>query len=187
MSGTWTANLSDVLRGMMQLLPRGPVWSRELARRANLLLAGLAEEHVRYRLRANELLDEAYPPTSSELLPEWRRVFGLPEFTYFPTVEADQQAEVEAKMLSAPGGQSAVYFAALAVRLGCAGAAVADGPGEFQWTLTLPSDCTRACCTSSCDAALVEFTTADGRRTAQAATAYKPAHTHIFFDGGIAP
>ena len=187
MAGTWTATLGDVLRGMLQLLPRGPVWSRELARRANLLMAGLAEEHVRFRNRANDLLDEAYPPTSSELLPEWRRVFGLPEFTYYPTAEADQQAEVEAKMLSSPGGQSDAYFTALAIRMGCAGATVDDGPGEFQWTLALPSDCTRACCTSSCDAALVEFTTAAGRRVAAAATSYKPAHTHIFFDGGIAP
>jgi uncharacterized protein YmfQ (DUF2313 family) len=150
------------------------------------LLGGIADELGRVHVRLNDLAREAVPATTSELLDEWETAAGLPEFGYIPTTDDDRRATLIGK-LSARGGASAGYFEGLAESYGATPpVAVTDGPGTHEWTINLPGDVTRACCTSPCDAALVEFTTPAGERVGRALNHYKPAHTRIFWDGGTA-
>lgn len=82
-------------------------------------MLGLAQSYARSNARANYLLQDAFPATAAELLPEWEEALGLPDSCYrssFSTV-ADRQGQVVAKLTSS-GGQSVPFFIAYAAKLG---------------------------------------------------------------------
>lgn len=117
----------------------------------------LAQELVRVDERGAELVTEAYPRTTVELLPDWERVTGLPDpCNTAEQTTAERQAALQVR-LTARGGQSRAYFIGLAATLG------------FDITITEfePADCTSACdstlwtdeatvadCESACNASL---------------------------------
>lgn len=184
---------------LLRKLPPGVLWAQQRLvtgatyvdglpvplTRFSRLLMGAAGELARVHNRLNDLFRESRPSTTTELLSEWEVEYGLPEFGYLPTTIADRQAALVGKF-SATGGASRGYFEGLAESYG-ADAVVSTGPWPHWWTVSMQDDCMRACCTSSCNAALVEFTTPAGARVAHAFTAYGPASNPIFWDGAIAP
>lgn len=186
--GIWTSTAADWKRILYGLLPEGVVWTQEEARRLTRLIAGISDEFVRVHTRAGtDMMDEADPQTTTEMLEDWERVCGLPEFGHVPTAVADRR-EVLLGKLAAQGGCSLDYFQDLAESYGATGVTTSDGWRILVWTVEMQAgDLLRACCTSSCDAALVEFLTPVADRIARAFTHYKPSHTAIFWDGGIAP
>lgn len=112
---------ADYLSQMQALLPQGPAWPREPAALLTRLLDAFADEFARIDARADQLIDEADPRTTYELLADWERVTGLPgtcallagiDFT------VEQRRAALVTKLTERGGQSRAYFIALAARLG---------------------------------------------------------------------
>lgn len=81
-------------------------------------LEGFAPSYVRQNARDNQLLVDAFPVTTTELLPEWEETLGLPDpcAGEAPTTAA-RRAQVIAR-IKALGGQSEAYFIAFAASLG---------------------------------------------------------------------
>ncbi|MDA8230139.1 MAG: DUF2313 domain-containing protein [Magnetospirillum sp.] len=74
---TFTA--ADYLSALQALMPRGRVWPREADAVMTLALAGLAPVYERSGTRAAQVMAEAFPPSTYELLPEWESSLGLPD------------------------------------------------------------------------------------------------------------
>lgn len=108
----------DFLRAFMSLLPRGRVWSRDVSSVQSRALLGLVTIYEDSTARANQLLVDAFPGSTYELLPEWELTLGLPDPCAGPepTIQA-RRAQVVAR-LTATGGQSIPYFTGLAKSLG---------------------------------------------------------------------
>ncbi len=102
----------------MSLLPRGRVWSRDVSSVQSRALLGLVTIYEDSTARANQLLVDAFPGSTYELLPEWELTLGLPDPCAgpAPTIQA-RRAQVVAR-LTAAGGQSIPYFTGLAKSLG---------------------------------------------------------------------
>lgn len=191
---------SDYWRAILRAAPRGVLWRQQGVLTTatygdglrvprtwvGRLLLGLADELARLHVRLCDLFREARPQTMTELLDEAEEAWGLPEFGYEPATNADRRAALAGKVASL-GGQSALYFEGLARSYGAV-VDCYDGPWDHWWTAEgAGGSILRACCTSSCTAALVEFVTEPAKRVGGAFTHYKPAQTAIFWDGGCAP
>ena len=179
MGRIWIATSEDFLRVLQGLLPRGLIWTREPGRRLTRLLLGMADEFARAHNRAADLVEEADPQTTTAagLLSDWERVLRLPEAGYIPTGETDRRAVVCGK-LSARGGQSLIYFKALATTLGATDVDAIDGPFPYVWTVSLPDNMTRFRAGSACGTPLVTFDEV-AQRIKWFFEKYKPAHTAI--------
>ena len=99
-----------------------------------------------------------------------------------PGTDDERRETLRGKLALAPGGQSCAWWEFVATQYGVASVDVTDGPHVLEFTVDLGTDCTRATCTSDCDAALVEFTS-DGTRAARVIDHYHPAGTRIFWEG----
>lgn len=109
------ATAADYEQLLLKHLPRGPAWPEQ-----NNLLAGLAQELARAHGRLLDLIDEADPRTTVELLPEWERMAGLPDSCVPTESTIDQRRQALVSRLTNLGGQSRQYFIELAARLGYA-------------------------------------------------------------------
>lgn len=108
----------EYLRQLQALLPRGAAWAREPGAVLTNLLGGLAEEFARVDLRGDQLIDEADPRTTSELLVDWERVAGLPDTCVVAAQGTQQRRNALLARLTNTGGQSRAYFIALLASLG---------------------------------------------------------------------
>lgn len=109
---------ADYLAALQALMPRGRVWPRDGAAVMTKVLAGLTPAYERQNARSNNLLVDAFPTTTIELLPEWEETLGLPDpcAGIAPSIDA-RRAQVIAR-IKATGGQSVAYFIAYALALG---------------------------------------------------------------------
>ena len=108
----------DYRGALLQLLPPGPAWSRDPTAPLGLLLHALSEELARVEERLHDLVDESDPRTTSELLDDWERAWGLPDpCGATPTTEAERQAALTARVIST-GGQNPAYIIEVAAALG---------------------------------------------------------------------
>ena len=179
--GIWTATADSYLRILRDAGAHGVIWTRDPARRLTKLLQGLADELVRVHNRAGQLMEEADPQTTSELLSDWERVTGLPECpTYAPTAEADRRAELVAK-LSAYGSPAADYFIGLATTIGATLTITDLWPIGWPnvWEAKTP-EVTRFHAGSAAGDPLIEWT-ALGQRLRCLLVKYKPEHTRIWW------
>jgi uncharacterized protein YmfQ (DUF2313 family) len=112
---------ADYLAQLQALLPQGPAWPREADAALTQLLAAWADELARVDGRAADLIEEADPRTTAELLADWERVAGLPDACVAAlagTQTTAQRRAVLVAKLTTIGGQSAAYFIDLAASLG---------------------------------------------------------------------
>ena len=105
---------TDYLRSLQALLPHGRAWSRDDDTVLTQLLAAFATEFARVDARAMQLVDEADPRTTFELLADWERVAGLPDSCVVVEQNVAQRRAALAARLTSIGGQSAAYLEALA-------------------------------------------------------------------------
>lgn len=63
----------------LSLLPSGPIWSRALNGIITRLASVWVQPIKRNGDRAANLLTDAFPATTQELLPEWQNTLGLPD------------------------------------------------------------------------------------------------------------
>lgn len=114
---------ADYLQQLQGLLPPGPAWPKDADSVITRLLHGLAAELARVDGRAQQLVEEADPRTTAELLADWERVSGLPDTCAVALGGAQTTAQRRAALLTrltTVGGQSASYFIGLAAALGYA-------------------------------------------------------------------
>lgn len=111
--------LKDAYLALLQgLLPTGPAWTREpdavMTDFLSVAAGGFADVHE----RAMQILEEADPRTTIEMLAEWEADHGLPDScTGGNGSIQERQATLVQKIIST-GGQSRPYFTALAAALG---------------------------------------------------------------------
>lgn len=113
-----TVTPEEYARVLRQLLPPGPAMQFEDAENLERLLLAIAESYAAFHGRTCDLLEEIIPDTTSEMLPDWERVAGLPD-TCAPaenTVET-RRAALVAKIRQR-GGQSPAFFVQLAADYG---------------------------------------------------------------------
>lgn len=111
---------TDFQQAMLRLLPRGRVWRRDPGSTLSALFLALAPTYVRNMASAAQVLIDASPATTQNLLAEWEASLGLPDACTAanPSVE-QRQAAVRAKW-GARGSLTIDYFVALAANLGFA-------------------------------------------------------------------
>lgn len=109
----------DYLAQAQDLLPVGPAWPRDPDAFLTRLLSGLSLEAARVDARAQQILDEADPRTSTELLADLERMLALPDACQAGVVQQLQERRLlAAQKLAARGGQSIAYFLGLATAAG---------------------------------------------------------------------
>ena len=111
---------ADRYRAQLQsLLPRGEAWPRQPDSTLGKFLAALSEEMARLDARAEQLLSEALPASSLELLPDWERLVGLPDTcsSELSTTISERRGNVVSK-LTAQNGCSRAWLVEFAFRLG---------------------------------------------------------------------
>lgn len=110
--------LSDALDESRALLPVGSAWPRDPRSNLDKLLAGLSTWRGRLEVRAEDLLQESDPRTTSELLPDWEDAVGLPdECLPVPGSIAERRALILARLVG-EGGGSRAFFESLARAIG---------------------------------------------------------------------
>lgn len=183
------ADLLALLLPPVALDPNGPNLATELAAEGNALDGVQAA--------ADQILDEADPRTTAAMLPDWERVYGLPD-PYVVAAGIDQSFQERRAALVAKatlqGGQSRAFFIALAAALGYAititeGAPqttesdteypVYDEQYRFVWWANAPAVTVRDR-TSEDDSEMATAVWGNGLLEAMI-NRYKPAHTLALF------
>lgn len=107
---------------LFALLPKGEIWPKEPGSFLGAFFGALAAIYTTAHNRLVELIDEADPRSTVQLLEDWERVLGLPD----PCTPDDgtltlqvRRARVVQK-LSLGGGQSPAFYVALAALIGYA-------------------------------------------------------------------
>jgi uncharacterized protein YmfQ (DUF2313 family) len=109
---------SDYGLELRQLLPSGKVWPRDATTKLGAVTDGLGAEFSRLEQRGLDLIEEAYPDTTNEMLPDWERVAGLPDPAIpAPTAYDDRIAALLDRLVSR-GDISPAGFVAIAARFG---------------------------------------------------------------------
>jgi len=108
----------DLLGAFQLLMPRGEVWPRDSDAIQTKALKSLMPTYTRSAARARNLLIDAFPASTLELLPEWEATLGLPDPCSGPDPSVQQRRAQVVARLTARGGQSIPYFIAFAHALG---------------------------------------------------------------------
>lgn len=187
----------DYLHQLQSLLPLGSAWTRDPDATLTQLLLALAQEFGRVDQRGVDLIAEADPRTTSELLSDGERVAGLPDTCLTAGQTIQQRRVALVSKLTGMGGQSRQYFIALAASLGYPGAAISefrplncndhcddamnDESERFTWRINLPNSAGGVYimnCNSTCSDALGSW----GDEVLECRINHlKPAHTTVLF------
>jgi len=101
------------------LLPDGPVWPQVEVSVLQQVLAALGVEMARAHQRVEQLIEEADPHTTNDLITDWERLLGLPDdcLATPPTTLAERRAAI-VTLLTLEGRQDETYFISVAASLG---------------------------------------------------------------------
>lgn len=111
---------ADFLSAFLKLLPRGRPWATASDATMPQALATLMPTYSRLAARDANLLVDAFPATTDELLPEWQYSLGLPDPCAGPSPGLQQSRAQVVARLAVGGGQSIPYFITFAANLGYA-------------------------------------------------------------------
>lgn len=191
-------NVQSYVQQLQALLLLGKAWTREVGSTTTNLLTGIAQEFARVDARTDDLLNEADPRTTIELLDDWERVAGLPD----PCVTIDQtiaQRHIAlTSKLTMQGGQSRPYFIDMAASMfypnatideyepflcgiNACGDALWTEDDRFIWQINLPSDGATTYFSSG-ESGAGEPLQAWGDEAIECRiNKFKPAHTKVVF------
>lgn len=110
--------VADYTTALQASKPRGRAWPREADAVQTSVFTGLAHAFADSDLRAQQLLEDAFPVTTTELLPEWEATLGLPNKCSGLADTLQQRRNHVVAKFAGQGGQSAPYFTAFAANLG---------------------------------------------------------------------
>ena len=177
------------------LIPPGRLWSDDPTSILARLLGGFSAEFERLESRAGDLLLEADPRSTTDLLAQWEAVAGLPDPCHGLgiTLEA-RRAELTAK-ITLQGSMSRQFYIDVAASLGFVVVSLDEfspsnpGPGGlgfsgtdwwFVWRLNIDDTggISYFTCTSGCDEPLATW----GDDVIECVIdRIKPAHTRVLF------
>lgn len=103
---------------LKSLLPRGVAWVDTANNKLGQLLLALAEELARVDARESDLLEEADPRSTYEMLSEWEAAFGLPDPCVGGDLTLEQRLDSLYSKVTNTGGQSIQFFIDLAASMG---------------------------------------------------------------------
>lgn len=109
---------ADFKHALQALLPHGRVWPRTEDNIQSKVAAGITKIYERSTDRANQLLVDAFPATTYELLPEWESSLGLPDPCQGLDASVEGRRNQVVARYVAEGGQSVPYFIKFAADLG---------------------------------------------------------------------
>ena len=179
----------DYYLALLNLLPPGKVYPRNDKGAMHDTLRAMAEAFAVVDARIDNLLDEADPRTTLELLPDWERVCALDALD---TVALRQLVLTD--KLTDIGGQSRAYFIAVALKFGFVititefhpyycitdiDHGIYEDDCRFVWQVNAPETTVRvATCQSPCTEPLRSW----GNAILEALINHrKPAHTTAIF------
>jgi len=125
---------------LVALLPRGAIWPKETGSFLSMFLGAIAAVCRDIHNRLVELIDEADPRSTVQLLEDWERVLELPD----PCTPADAVLTLQERRsrvvqkLTLGGGQSPGFYIALAALIGYA--VTIDEPHPFVCGLSHVGD-----------------------------------------------
>lgn len=182
---------ADVLKQLLPPVsydPNDPILSAELEAEGKQLDAALQS--------ADQLLAEMHPSTATVSLPDWERVYGLPDPCVTIEQSIDQRRAALDSKANSHGGQSIEYFVGLAAKMSYPGAMVDEFPlatcnsdcnaelnsedDGFVWRLNLPASTGvfQATCNSDCNSPLQSW----GDEALECRIRkLRPAHTTVLF------
>lgn len=173
---------ADYSQAHAQLLPRGLAWPTRPDSVLRRLFAGFARAYEALHIKLILLSHELDPRRTAALLPEWEAFTGLPdECSLLIGTDAERRAAVVAK-LTANGGSTAPYFAAMAQALGYSTATVTEFPvsrfGRTRFGARFHDTAWR-------HVWQITGTSSDQNATLECRIAkLKPAHTTVLFNYG---
>lgn len=110
---------ADYTQALADLLPFGLAWPRHLESITMHVVHGLSCIWEFVDGRAADLLEiESDPRTTTELLPDWERNWGLPDPCFPPNLTIDQRRKFLVQRMTLLGGQSRAFFIDVARQLG---------------------------------------------------------------------
>ena len=112
-------NAAQYASQLAGLLPVGNLWDR--LRRGPAfrgLLRAIGMGFARFHARVLQLQRDVYPPTTSELLPEWEASCGLPDGCLGGGGSVEQRRNAVVGRLTATGGVSPSYYTRVAAAIG---------------------------------------------------------------------
>ncbi|PYD72884.1 YmfQ family protein [Novacetimonas hansenii] len=111
-------SVADFRTALLNMLPRGRIWSRDPDAMPYQLAGVWAPTFQRAAQAAGNLIADAFPGSTVNLLPEWEATLGLPDpcAGESPTIEL-RRNQVVAR-LTDNGGASVAYFIQFAAALG---------------------------------------------------------------------
>jgi uncharacterized protein YmfQ (DUF2313 family) len=112
------ADASQYQEQLIKLTPPGAALPSQNDTTWARLLGALGIELSRIDGRMGQLINEAFPYTTYELLTDWERVTGLPDTCVTEEQTVEQRQRAVALRLSTVGGASAQYFINLAAEIG---------------------------------------------------------------------
>lgn len=142
------ATVLDYLAGFQRLLPLGRIWHRGWGMVQDADLLTLMPTWARLHAALTDLIDEIFPCSTMNLLPEWEASLGLPDECTGPLSTIVARRNAVCGKFTARGGQSRQYFINLAASLGFeirieefspfyAGHSSAGDPcGDEEWAYT---------------------------------------------------
>jgi uncharacterized protein YmfQ (DUF2313 family) len=115
-----TRSGEDYAEAMQQLLPLGQAWPRDYDSVLMKTVRGLTGIWGNIEGRASQLLEiESDPRTTTELLPDWERNWGLPDpCMKDPPTSLDERRQALVTKMTSIGGQSRQYFIDVAKQYG---------------------------------------------------------------------
>ncbi|GAN91777.1 bacteriophage tail protein [Gluconobacter frateurii M-2] len=121
----------DFQAALLRLLPTGPIWSRSFGSLPSILTKIWGATFARNSSRAAQLLVEAFPSSTTELLTEWESTLGLPDpcAGLSPTIE-QRRTQLVARLTDG-GGSSPQYYIQFATALGFDISITEFAPGRF--------------------------------------------------------
>lgn len=187
-------NAEAYARQLKQLLPTGAAWNLDIGSRLSALLRGLAEELARVDARGDALVDESDPRTTVEMMTDWERVLGLPNPCVTTALSVAQRRAAIVERVTSLGGQTPVYFIAVALALGYTititefrpynvgdpvNVPIYDDAWAYAWQVNAPLNTViLGDVLSGVDDPLASWS---NESLECVLTRWKPAHTHILF------
>ena len=111
-------NRAAYLIFLQSLLPPGQAWTTDHMAALTKVLDVIAGEFSRIHIRTDELLREADPRNTVEMLADWERVAGLPDTCTGDLETLQERRTALVQKVTGIGGQSKAYFQSIAESLG---------------------------------------------------------------------
>lgn len=121
MSGTGTPppfGDAEYAGALAKLMPRGRIWRGDPGSNLQALLASLAPTYTRSTQAAAQVLVDADPATTVNLLDEWEASLGLPDPCTAPSPSLQQRRAAVRAKFGARGTLNIPFFIRLAASLG---------------------------------------------------------------------